>query len=45
VTDVFEKILFVGTMKWLDDDTTVDWWTRQEHSQSICVTYHNQLKR
>jgi hypothetical protein len=45
VTDVFEKILFVGTMKWLDDNTNVDWWTRREQSQSIVVTYHNQLKR
>jgi hypothetical protein len=45
VTDVFEKILFVGTMKWLDDNTNIDWWTRREHSQSIAVTYHSQLKR
>jgi hypothetical protein len=45
VTDVFEKILFVGTMKWIDDNTGIDWWSRREHSQSIAVTYHNQLKR
>jgi hypothetical protein len=32
-------------MKWLDDNTNIDWWTRREHSQSIAVTYHSQLKR
>jgi hypothetical protein len=44
VTDVFEKILFVGVMKWVDEVVS-SFMDRKEYSQPICVTYHNQLKR
>jgi hypothetical protein len=44
VTDVFEKILFVGTADWVDP--TIDsQFERQMQSQVICVTYHTLLKR
>jgi Anaphase-promoting complex subunit 1 len=42
-TDVFEKILWVDTMRWVDEDKA--WLERKQHSQPICVTYHTQLKR
>jgi hypothetical protein len=43
VTDVFEKILFVGVLRWTDqNDALLD---RREYSQPICVTYHTQRKR
>lgn len=42
-TDVFEKVLFVGVVKWVDED--LPFLDMVEHSQPICVTYHSQLKR
>ena len=39
VTDVFEKILFVGTVEWSDAAA------QSPHSKTIYVTYHTQLKR
>jgi hypothetical protein len=43
VTDVFEKVLFVGFLRWTDPtEAVVD---RKEYTQSICVTYHTQRKR
>ena len=41
--DVFEKILFVGEVKWTNpNEAVID---RKEKSQSICVTYHTHRKR
>jgi hypothetical protein len=45
VTDVFEKILFVGVMKWVDDDPNIPYLERKERSHPVCVTYHTQLNR
>ena len=45
VTDVFEKILFVGVMKWVDDDPNIPYMDRKERSHPVCVTYHTQLNR
>ncbi|KAG7365277.1 anaphase-promoting complex subunit 1 [Nitzschia inconspicua] len=42
-TDVFEKILWVDTMEWVDPQA--EWLDRKQHSQPLCVTYHTQLKR
>jgi hypothetical protein len=42
-TDVFEKILFVGVVKWVDED--LSWLDKKQRSQPVCVTYHSQLKR
>ena len=42
-TDVFEKIIFTGEIKWTDPkEATID---RKEYSRSICVTYHIHKKR
>ncbi len=38
MADVFEKILFTGLMKWVDD-------ANRPKEQPICVTYHTQLRR
>ena len=43
VTDVLEKILFVGVLRWTDPSQAVI--DRTEYSQPICVTYHAQRKR
>ncbi|CAJ1969662.1 unnamed protein product [Cylindrotheca closterium] len=40
--DVFEKILFVGVVRWVDPATTAA--ERKEHLQPICVTYHTHKK-
>jgi hypothetical protein len=43
VTDVFEKVLFVGVLRWTDpSEAVID---RKEYSQPICVTYHTHRKR
>ena len=43
VTDVFEKIIFVGILRWTDPtEPIVD---RKLYTQPICVTYHMQRKR
>ena len=43
VTDVAEKILFVGVLRWTDpNESVID---RKEYSQPICVTYHTHRKR
>lgn len=44
VTDVFEKILFVGTMTWVDPRIG-SWLDRKEYFQLVCLTYHVHLKR
>jgi hypothetical protein len=41
--DVFEKILFVGVVRWVD--TLVAAAERKEKLQPICVTYHTHKKR
>lgn len=41
--DVFEKILFVVVVRWVD--TTVAAAERKEQVQPICVTYHTHKKR
>ena len=44
VTDVFEKVLFVGVMRWIDT-TESNYLNRKEQEQPICVTYHTHRKR
>eukprot|EP00934_Nitzschia_sp_Nitz4_P000741 Nitzschia sp. Nitz4//scaffold57_size113557//99271//106700//NITZ4_004008-RA/size113557-processed-gene-0.20-mRNA-1//1//CDS//3329554897//741//frame0 len=42
-TDVFEKILFVGEISWVNPkDAYMD---RKEHVRQVCVTYHVHQKR
>jgi hypothetical protein len=40
--DVFEKILFVGVVRWVDPAIIAA--ERKEHLQPICVTYHTHKK-
>jgi hypothetical protein len=43
VTDVFEKVLFVGVLRWTDpNEAVID---RKEYTQPICVTYHTHKRR
>lgn len=44
-TDVFEKILFVGVVRWVDEDEDLALLEKKQLSQPVCVTYHSQLKR
>ena len=41
--DVFEKILYTGVVKWVDEHQTMR--ERAQKSQPICVTYNSQLRR
>lgn len=41
--DVLEQVLFVGALRWVENDCNS--FGTVEHSQQICVTYHNQRKR
>lgn len=43
ITDVFEKVLFVGTLSGVDPND--DYLNRKEFRYPICVTYHVQKKR
>lgn len=43
VADVFEKVLFVGEVSWID--LREDYFDRRELLRPICVTYHTQRKR
>jgi hypothetical protein len=43
ITDVFEKVLFVGMLRWTDPNEDI--LDRREYTQPICVTYHTQRKR
>ena len=43
-TDVFEKILYTGVIKWVNEDCS-SYMNIKQHSQPICVTYHSQLRR
>ena len=43
ITDVFEKVLFVGTLSGVDPKE--DYLDRQEFCYPICVTYHTHKKR
>lgn len=43
VSDVFEKIIYVGVLKWTDPDA--DYAERVTRTQPICVTYHTHRKR
>lgn len=43
ITDVFEKVIFTGSLS--DVDPRVDYLERKELRHSICVTYHTQKKR
>ena len=41
--DILEQILFVGALRWAEDDDNP--YSKTEFTQPICVTYHDQLKR
>lgn len=41
--DILEQILFVGALCWTECDGGT--YAETEHKQTICVTYHSQLKR
>jgi hypothetical protein len=44
-TDVFEKILYTGVVKWVDEKDHASPRDRKQQSQPICVTYNSQLRR
>ena len=44
-TDVFEKILYTGVVKWVDEKDQASSRDRKQQSQPICVTYNSQLRR
>jgi hypothetical protein len=44
-TDVFEKILYTGVVKWVDEKHRASPRDRTQQLQPICVTYNSQLRR
>ena len=44
-TDVFEKILYTGVVKWVDEKHRASPRDRKQRLQPICVTYNSQLRR
>jgi hypothetical protein len=43
VTDVFERVLYSGTLLWTDHSD--EYYNKKVYEQPICVTYHSMLKR